>query len=107
MKVVRSIQGQQPHIRSMSGGAELSGMHVRPRVADHAVNIFGAAGHIRKTGEREQQDRQKDAERPFPEPAHGVLLHFVSESTEKRARTISSARVALHNAYILPSDLGP
>ena len=56
-----TVQGQQPDIGRVGADTQLAAMHVRERIAHHPVDVLGAAGHERQTGERDHQESEENA----------------------------------------------
>ena len=70
VKVISTIESEEPSIRSVVTYFERAAVHVGQGIAQHAVGVLRAAGHLTEKQEHGQQKHQEDANRPFPEETH-------------------------------------
>jgi hypothetical protein len=70
VKVISTIESEEPSIRSVVTYFERAAVHVGQGIAQHAVGVLGAAGHLTEKQEHGQQKHQENANRPFPEETH-------------------------------------
>jgi hypothetical protein len=70
VKVISTIQSQQPGVGSVIADLQVSAMHVRQGIAHHSVGVLGTAGHFAESEKRSQQNDHEDRDSPFPELSH-------------------------------------
>ena len=90
-----AVQRDYASVRRVAAHFQRAAMHVRKRVADHAVRVLGAPGHVGQSGKSGDEEHAKYSRRPFPEAFHWKLFSFYligcSENSIIRGRLSSAA----------------
>ena len=75
MKTVCPIQSQEPHVRRVAANFQISAMHVRQRVAHHAVSVSGTSREIAKGGKSRDQEQCQCRAKPLQECVQFALIY--------------------------------
>jgi len=67
---VAAVKREQGSVGGSVAGLQLAAMHVRQGVAEHAVGVFGAAGHYGEADEGSDQEHSEDGGDPYPHRLH-------------------------------------
>jgi hypothetical protein len=80
VEMICTVESEEAGVRSVVADFERAAMHVGQGIAEHAVGVFGASGHLAKQEKGHQQQDQKTANCPFPKESHRKLFHPLSDA---------------------------
>ena len=70
VKMICTVESEESSVGSIIADLERAAVHVGQGIAQHAVSVLGAAGHLAKKQKSRNQQDQENANCPFPEETH-------------------------------------
>ncbi len=84
MKTAGAIERHDPRVWRIAAHFQRAAMHVRQRVAHHAVGVLWTPRQDGQPDERSHEQHAKKSRRPFPEAIHAHLLQLINLDTLPR-----------------------